>query len=402
MNNIEDKSEKYCTGCSVCATICPVNAIEYKMNKIGFYETVIDEKKCIKCGRCKKVCIKFNETQGKKIREGVLYSGRSRELKNRQTCTSGGVAFEIAKYGIENGYKVLGTIYDNKINQAKAIVADSLEQIELFKGSKYIQSNMYKAIERLIIECKNNEKSKFIVFGLPCQIAGITKLIQEEKLQNEIIKIDLFCHGVPSYTIWENYIEELKKKYHFDEIVECDFRSKYYGWHQYCIRIKDKREKEKYISSDKSDFYKIFFDDMLLNRSCYNCIPRMNESNADLRLGDFWGKKYYIDQEGISSIVVPTHTGENLIQRMLEKIEIIEKENIQEWIKVQSIEPYKTEKINHKYLDEEWLKGKTLKQIIKGYKKNFTIKKNLKRTIKGFMGLISPKLKYKIKRYMMN
>ena len=45
---IEDKSNNYCTGCSVCAVICPTKAIEYSLNKYGFYEAVINKKKCIK------------------------------------------------------------------------------------------------------------------------------------------------------------------------------------------------------------------------------------------------------------------------------------------------------------------------------------------------------------------
>lgn len=48
---------KKCTGCGACATVCPKNAIEIKLNKNGFYAPVINENKCINCGLCKSVCI---------------------------------------------------------------------------------------------------------------------------------------------------------------------------------------------------------------------------------------------------------------------------------------------------------------------------------------------------------
>ncbi|MFO8051212.1 MAG: NADH-quinone oxidoreductase subunit NuoF [Thermoplasmatota archaeon] len=44
--------EKKCTGCTLCAENCPVNAIAGKPKKIH----VIDPDKCIKCGMCEQVC----------------------------------------------------------------------------------------------------------------------------------------------------------------------------------------------------------------------------------------------------------------------------------------------------------------------------------------------------------
>ena len=64
MINISNNTiNKYCTGCGACAAICPVNAIEYKVNKNGFFEAFVMEDKCINCGRCVKVCMKFIEKQ---------------------------------------------------------------------------------------------------------------------------------------------------------------------------------------------------------------------------------------------------------------------------------------------------------------------------------------------------
>lgn len=90
MNNILDYSNKHCTGCSVCVNRCPTKAIEYIMNEEGFYSVSIDKNKCINCGKCKEVCIKFKEIhkKGKNINEGQIYSSHSTNKDTILSCTS--------------------------------------------------------------------------------------------------------------------------------------------------------------------------------------------------------------------------------------------------------------------------------------------------------------------------
>lgn len=47
---------KLCMGCGACANICPVEAITMTFNEKGFYAPKVDDEKCIKCGKCLKVC----------------------------------------------------------------------------------------------------------------------------------------------------------------------------------------------------------------------------------------------------------------------------------------------------------------------------------------------------------
>ena len=54
MKQIVEKEK--CTGCGVCAAVCPKEAITIKMDKSGFYYPVIDNDVCIECGKCQRSC----------------------------------------------------------------------------------------------------------------------------------------------------------------------------------------------------------------------------------------------------------------------------------------------------------------------------------------------------------
>lgn len=402
MNNIQEQTEKYCTGCGSCVYICPVNAIKYEINKNGFFEAYVDSDKCVNCGKCQRVCSRFLKDEGKSIKNGELIAAKTKKEDILKTTTSGGIAYEIAKYGLQNGYKIFGTIYDYRKNMAKAIIIDNMEELDKTKGSKYVQSKTDSAIKQLMEDCKKNKTAKYMIFGMPCQIAGISNLIKFEKIENKILKVDLFCHGVPSYLIWNKYLNQVKKNFNLKQIQECNFRSKYYGWHQYCIELIDNTGNRVYLHDGKSEFYKLFFDSILLNKSCYDCAFRKDTTYADIRLGDYWGNKYYNNQTGISAVVINTKEGQKLIKDISKNIEILDKGGLKEFLNYQSTESYSNENFNLDFWKNGEIENKSLKEIIREYRKNLNFKEKLKVYVKSIMGEISPKCKYNVKKIYYN
>lgn len=340
MKNIGEASVFTCTGCGACKVICPVNAIEYQLTEDGFFEASVNLGKCVDCGLCQKVCYKYVDADllGKSIFEGTAVSARSSSEEIVHSCTSGGVAYEIARWGIDNHYTVAGTIYDYKTNQAKMSLATTLQEVELFKGSKYLQSKSDEAIEQLIEKAKKEPESKFIAFGTPCQILGIRRAFEVSKLKNELILVDLFCHGVPSYLTWKNYLEELG----YTALQEVQFRTKKLPWHFYGLELRSNDGKYDLIPSARSRFYQLFFENVGLHNACIDCAVRKRNSSADIRLGDYWGKKYKTNFEGVSACVAITHKGSNLLDKMQStaRMTVLDQEKPSDIAKAQSTKDY--------------------------------------------------------------
>lgn len=49
-----EKSE--CCGCSACMAICPQRAITMSEDEEGFLYPLIDEKNCVRCRMCIRIC----------------------------------------------------------------------------------------------------------------------------------------------------------------------------------------------------------------------------------------------------------------------------------------------------------------------------------------------------------
>lgn len=314
-----------CSGCSACSVICPTDSIEMKLNRDGFIRPYIDKKKCIDCKLCEKICIFNQKDTGKSLDDANLYSAWSKNFEIRETTTSGGIGYEISKWALSKGYYVCGVEFLYEKMRAQHFVCKNAEEIEKLKGSKYLQSDCQYAIKQLIKILMDNPKQKAIFFGTPCQVAGVRNVLIKKRLRERVILIDIFCHGVPTFNLWENYLSwlENKKKIKRAEIKKLIFRDKKYSWHTYYMHITCDNNKEYICSRKKDPFLKLFSMGTLNQKECFTCMYR-NNSFADIRLGDFWGERYQESEKGYSMVLTLSEIGEKIISNL----EDIEKENI--------------------------------------------------------------------------
>lgn len=288
----------------------------------GFLRPVVDESKCIRCNLCKDVCI-YNNKRTQFLDCAELYSAFANDKNIRETTSSGGVAYLMSKKAIDRHEIVCGASFNYSDFNVQHVTCCTKSSIEDLKGSKYLQSNCRDAFTDLIHMLRKDSNKKAVIFGTPCQIAGLNNVLLKYNLRERVLLVDIFCHGVPSNHLWKSYLKSLNKKgIDTSRISQIIFRDKKYSWHSYYMHIY--HTNGEYIKSRKKDpFLKLFSMGVLNQKECFTCSMR-NESAADIRLGDFWGKRYANSEEGYSMVLLLTEKGRQYFDSLsgMEKIQL--------------------------------------------------------------------------------
>ena len=381
--------KNFCTGCGACYNACPVDAIALQGDKYGFYKPVIDNTKCTNCGLCEKTCPLDNYKS--KNDEPKAYALINKDEITRLKCASGGAFAAFAKYILEQKGIVYGVIWNDEIVAVHSR-AEKIEQLEKMYTSKYVQANTLDTFKQAK---KDLVDGKLVLYsGTPCQISGLKSYLKKD--YENLITIDLICHGTPSPLILEKYKQEFLKDKHDEKIININFRSKKRGWGAFYTLIINTNKKEYCIDGSKSSYLKAF-GNLSLNTSCLNCqfnkIPRI----ADITIGDFWGVDEYDkslnDKKGTSIILINNEKGQNLLKKIEQNcrlqevaLEVAIKRNPNVY------SSSKAHKNREKFLDYVCIKNKTLKSGVRKYLKipiHIFIYRLLPQFIKDF-------IKYKI------
>lgn len=304
--HIEIKDKNDCCGCSACADICPQNCITMKYDSEGFLYPSVDTDKCINCTSCLKACPIQNFK--KQSNEYTAYAAINKDDSIKKESTSGGLFTPLANKVIENGGVVIGAAFDDEYNVVHT-VADNLNEVWKLRGSKYVQSNtkgIYKTALNLLKE------GKTVLFsGTPCQIRALKSFLKKD--YENLICVDLFCHGVPSPKIWNKYLDFANPEK--QQITNISFRDKRISWENYSLTI-------KYTDNEQSNFWKNdpyarCFGFSVFNRpSCGTCRLKSFPRVSDITLGDLWLIDRIFpemsDHKGVSFVIVNTDKGSHL------------------------------------------------------------------------------------------
>lgn len=320
--NILDISAKHeCTSCQLCATMCAREAIKIELNEDGFYRPLIDTDKCTDCGLCTKLCYKFDEnveiTTLDNFSKIQLYSAWSNDDELVRNTTSGGIGDLLAHELLKQGYKVVGCAYNCEEVCAEHRIASTEEELIPFRGSKYIQSYNFDAFKKVI---KNCQQERYAVFGTPCQIYALRRFAEIKNVCGQFFFVDLYCHGCPSIFAWKKYQDKEKEDNNIDSFDKVEFRSKIEGWGVYCSTFfKDGRLLHK-SGRNMKGFYELFFSNQILNDGCNDCKLRHSLDYTDIRLGDFWGKKYAGNTRGVSAVTICSEKGAIMFDKIKSSI----------------------------------------------------------------------------------
>ena len=385
-----------CTSCQICAAVCPKGAITIIENEEGFYRPVVDEEKCIDCGICRRYCYKCRKFENKKeLRHMNVMAVQAKDKYVLQESTSGGIAGILADYLFEQGYHVVGVGYDYYRDRAITERADTKDKLIEFRGSKYMQSYTEKAFKEIV---QSNEE-RYAVFGTPCQIFALGEWAEATGNRERFLFVDIFCHGCSSLLLWDKYVQSYKNEMQTDRFDKIVFRSKAYGWHEYA-HIFQKENKRTISNKTINDpFFVIFFDNHILNEACYECRLRSDFFHTDMRLGDFWGRRYDTNTDGISAVVICSSKAEEVFNGIRTQLKCKNNTSFEEIAKAQSYG--KNYSMNLGMRKKTFLIIKNSEDIdtaFRNYLKEYSGKQKVKRMLKKAIYCLPASVRMKIKK----
>ena len=253
--------------------------------------------------------------------------------------SSGGAFAALALNVLSAGGAVYGAMVDcsEKIS-CKHICVESVEDLSRIQGSKYMASELGHVFDDVRVKLHTGRHVLFS--GTSCQVAALKSFLKED--YENLVTVDLICHGVPKKGIVEDYIDYLESKYEC-QINGLSFRRKDKG-HCFgekmpfiltlkCKDIGQERMHEKLIPLRESAFYRLYMAKGGYRESCYSCHYANAKKPADITLGDYYlnssgsdelGMNKYDPSRYYSCIITHSEKGYDLLKQCGSDLEVYE------------------------------------------------------------------------------
>lgn len=249
------------------------------------------------------------------IKRPIVYAVQHKNEEIRAASRSGGIFTAVSDVVLLDNGIIYGCILDEKFN-AVHYRADNVDDRNKMRGSKYIQSKLgdtFRRVEKDLIDGK-----KVLFSGTSCQVAGLRKYLRKE--YENLICVDIVCHGVPSPKVWNNYLKWQEKRKN-SLIKSVDFRNKKdYGWHAH-VETLIFENGEKVNSRIFTD---LFYGHNILRPSCYECPYKTIMHPGDITIADYWGIEKaapeFDDDKGVSLVLINNDVGKKYFEAVKETV----------------------------------------------------------------------------------
>lgn len=244
-----------------------------------------------------------------------VYACYNKDKDVRLSSSSGAVFSSLAEYVLNKSGIVYGVAMSEDCYSAEFIGVTDSEGLTKLRGSKYLQAkvgNTFKSVK------KELQAGKLVLFtGTGCQVNGLKTFLGKD--YDNLICMDVICHGAPSPALWREYARDQEKKMG-GKLKGINFRCKDDSWVDFGMKevlstIPEDSVKKFYISKDKDPYMQMFLRDYCLRPSCYECMVKKKKM-SDLTVADFWGIKDVAPEMnnglGTSLVLIRTKKGQEI------------------------------------------------------------------------------------------
>ena len=248
-----------------------------------------------------------------------VYAVKHIDSEVRAASRSGGIFTAISDEVLNHGGIIYGCVLTEKF-EAVHIRAVTADERNAMRGSKYIQSNLGDVFKQVIKDL--NDGKQVLFSGTSCQVAGLRSFLG--KHYDNLLCIDIVCHGVPSPAVWKKYLQWQESK-NEGKIQNVDFRNKKdYGWAAHIESLFFDNEKKV----DSRVFTTLFYEHSILRPACYKCPYKDIVHPGDITIADYWGidkaAPGFNDNKGVSLVLVNNELGEQLFHDIKDELDIRE------------------------------------------------------------------------------
>ncbi len=314
-------------------------------------------------------------------------------LNIRLASSSGAFFFPIAQYILSKQGIVYGVSMSEDCYSAEFISVTEISELSKLQGSKYLQAKLGNTFQKVQKDLQNGRMVLFS--GTGCQINGLKSFLRKD--YDNLLCIDLICHGVPSPALWKKYAQYQETK-NAGKLKSIYFRCKGEKY----IYSDSVSTRKIFISSDNDPYMKMFLKDYCLRPACYACTAKQVRM-SDLTIADFWGIQNVAPEMnngyGVSLVLIRTEKGQhffNIITPDIVKKEVTYEEGIRK-----NPAEYKScirpEERNFFFED---MKKLNFEELARKYvaKTKISLAKRIKNIVKSFVKRIVRKVFRKTKR----
>lgn len=309
-----------CTGCAVCAFVCPKQCISMQTTAKGILYPQIDNDTCIRCGKCAKACPQLNPVP--KNENIACYAAWSAKPEIRKKSASGGIATALYQQTQSAGGYFVGARQFEDFS-VRLVLGSTDADIQAFVNSKYVFCDASQIYAEL--KAASSLQKKICVIGLPCQIAAIRKCIGDSE---SILFVDLVCHGTTPDSYLKQHLSEIERN-SGHSAATMSFRDAGLGTEKYFFTVSDENGRQFYAKRRvDGDLYNYGYHKAISYReNCYRCIYADSRRVSDITLSDYKGlgtmEPCGYDQNSVSCVMIHTEKGKSAINELIQNGDII-------------------------------------------------------------------------------